>query len=106
MRSPLHKDRNVTRSASLLEPLRAWCRRRDHKAGSLGRDPAQPITPLQPNRACHAAAEAAGSIRTCLHAAPPQLRRPLAEQNVDVRVIQVLSSQHRAPYAGCQTISK
>src|SRR4029077_19164855 len=56
-----------------------------------GRDPLQPITTRQLTRACHTAAQAAGIEK---HASPHTLRHSFAthllEQNVDVRVIQVL----------------
>jgi site-specific recombinase XerD len=87
-----HQDRNVMLSASLLELLRAWWRA-ERPQGWLfpGRDPAQPMTTRQLNRACHAAAEAAGIEK---NVSPHTLRHSFAthllEQNVDVRVIQVL----------------
>ena len=94
MPSPLHKDRNVMLSASLLELLRAWWQAARPQGWLFpGRDPAQPMTPRQLNRACHAAAEAAGIEK---NVSPHTLRHSFAthllEQNVDVRVIQVLSS--------------
>src|SRR5215475_6518681 len=87
-----HKDRNVMLSASLLELLRAWWRA-PRPQGWLfpGRDPAQPMTTRQLHRACHAAAQAAGIEK---NVSPHTLRHSFAthllEQNVDVRVIQVL----------------
>jgi site-specific recombinase XerD len=87
-----HKDRNAMLSASLLELLRTWW----HVArpeGWLfpGQNPINPMTTRQLNRACHAAAEAAGIDR---NVSPHTLRHSFAthllEQNVDVRVIQVL----------------
>src|SRR6195256_5666692 len=60
------KDRYVMLSASLLELLRAWWRGARPQGWLFpGRDPAQPMTTRQLNRACHAAAEAAGIARTC-----------------------------------------
>jgi integrase/recombinase XerD len=87
-----HKDRNVMLSASLLELLRAWWRAARPQGWLFpGRDPAQPMTTRQFNRACHAAAEAAGIEK---NVSPHTLRHSFAthllEQNVDVRVIQVL----------------
>jgi site-specific recombinase XerD len=56
-----------------------------------GRDPAQPITTRQLNRACHAAAEVAGiDKKVSLHTLRHSFATHLLEQNVDVRVIQVL----------------
>ena len=86
------KDRNVMLSASLLELLRAWWRAARPQGWLFpGRDPAQPMTTRQLNRACHAAAEAAGIEK---NVSPHTLRHSFAthllEQNVDVRVIQVL----------------
>jgi integrase/recombinase XerD len=87
-----HKDRNVMLSVSLLELLRAWWRAARPQGWLFpGRDPAQPMTTRQLNRACHAAAEAAGIEK---NVSPHTLRHSFAthllEQNVDVRVIQVL----------------
>jgi site-specific recombinase XerD len=87
-----HKDRNVMLSANLLELLRAWWRATRPQGWLFpGRDPAQPMTTRQLNRACHAAAQAAGIEK---NVSPHTLRHSFAthllEQNVDVRVIQVL----------------
>jgi site-specific recombinase XerD len=86
------KDRNVMLSASLLDLLRAWWQTARPQGWLFpGRDPAQPMTTRQINRACHAAAEAAGIER---NVSPHTLRHSFAthllEQNVDIRVIQVL----------------
>ena len=51
------KDRNVMLSPSLLDLLRAWWRAARPQGWLFpGRDPAQPMTTRQLNRACHAAA--------------------------------------------------
>jgi integrase/recombinase XerD len=86
------KDRNVMLSASLLELLRTWWRAAQPQGWLFpGRDPAQPMTTRQLNRACHAAAEAAGIEK---NVSPHTLRHSFAthllEQNTDIRVIQAL----------------
>ena len=86
------KDRNVMLSASLLELLRAWWRSARPQGWLFpGRNPVQPMTPRQLNRACHAAAEAAGIERNVsLHTLRHSFATHLLEQNIDIRVIQVL----------------
>ncbi|WP_316202007.1 MULTISPECIES: tyrosine-type recombinase/integrase [unclassified Bradyrhizobium] len=86
------KDRNVMLSPSLLDLLRAWWKA-PRPQGRLfpGRDPAQPMTTRQLNRACHAAAQVAEiHKRVSLHTLRQSFATHLLEQNVDVRVIQVL----------------
>ena len=87
-----HKDRNVMLSASLLELLRAWWRAARPQGWLFpGRDPVQPMTTRQLNRACHAAAQMAEiDKRVSLHTLRHSFATHLLEQNVDVRVIQVL----------------
>jgi integrase/recombinase XerD len=87
-----HKDRNAMLSASLLELLRTWWRVARPEGWLFpGQNPVNPMTTRQLNRACHTAAEAAGIDR---NVSPHILRHSFAthllEQNVDVRVIQVL----------------
>jgi site-specific recombinase XerD len=87
-----HKDRNVMLSPHLLNLLRAWWRAARPQGWLFpGRNPVQPMTTRQLNRACHAAAEAAGIEK---NVSPHTLRHSFAthllEQNIDVRVIQVL----------------
>src|SRR5262245_65739419 len=87
-----HKARNVMLSPSLLDLLRAWWRAA-RPPGWLfpGRNPVQPMTTRQLNRACHAAAEAAGIEKNVSsHTLRHSFATPLLEQNTDIRVIQVL----------------
>jgi integrase/recombinase XerD len=86
------KDRNVMLSPSLLELLRAWWRTARPQGWLFpGRDPVQPMTTRQLNRACHAAAQAAGIDKNVsLHTLRHSFATHLLEQNTDIRVIQVL----------------
>src|SRR5262245_44954541 len=87
-----HKDRYVMLSPSLLELLRAWWRAARPQGWLFaGRNPVQPMTTRQLNRACHAAAQAAGIEKNVsLHTLRHSFATHLLEQNIDVRVIQVL----------------
>jgi integrase/recombinase XerD len=86
------KDRNVMLSPHLLNLLRAWWKAARPQGWLFpGRDPAQPITTRQLNRACHAAAQMAEiSKRVSLHTLRHSFATHLLEQNIDIRVIQVL----------------
>ena len=86
------KDRNVMLSPHLLTLLRAWWQAARPKGWLFpGRNPVQPMTTRQLNRACHAAAQAAGIERNVsLHTLRHSFATHLLEQNIDVRVIQVL----------------
>jgi site-specific recombinase XerD len=86
------KDRYVMLSPPLLELLRAyWKAARPRGWLFPGRDRINPLTPRQLNRACHAAAQAAGiDKRVSLHTLRHSFATHLLEQKVDIRVIQVL----------------
>jgi integrase/recombinase XerD len=86
------KDRNVMLSPSLLELLRTWWAAARPQGWLFpGRDPAQPMTTRQLNRACHAAAQMAEiNKRVALHTLRHSFATHLLEQKIDVRVIQVL----------------
>jgi integrase/recombinase XerD len=86
------KDRYVMLSPHLLNLLRAWWKAARPRGWLFpGRDPAQPMTSRQLNRACHAAAQMAEiSKRVSLHTLRHSFATHLLEQNIDVRVIQVL----------------
>ena len=86
------KDRFAMLSPRLLELLRDWYRiARPRVFFFPGQDKIGPMTPRQLNRICHLAAELAGLPKWV---APHTLRHSFAthllEQNIDVRVIQVL----------------
>jgi integrase/recombinase XerD len=86
------KDRNVMLSPHLLELLRAWWKAARPQGWLFpGRDPVQPMTTRQLNRACHAAAHLAEiNKRVSLHTLRHSFATHLLEQNTDIRVIQVL----------------
>ena len=86
------KDRHAILSPQLLELLRDWWRITQPKLWMFpGRDRINPMTTRQLHRVCHMAAERAGLPNWV---APHTLRHSFAthllEQNIDIRVIQVL----------------
>jgi len=86
------KDRYVMLSPHLLELLRAWYRVARPQGWLFpGRDPVQPMTTRQLNRACHDAANLAEiSKPVAMHTLRHSFATHLLEQNIDIRVIQVL----------------
>jgi integrase/recombinase XerD len=86
------KDRYVMLSPHLLELLRAWWRATRPQGWLFpGRNPVQPMTTRQLNRACHAAAGMARIGKpVSMHTLRHSFATHLLEQNIDIRVIQVL----------------
>jgi len=86
------KDRNVMLSPHLLELLRAWWKAARPQGWLFpGQNRVNPLTTRQLNRACHAAVHMADiNKRVSLHTLRHSFATHLLEQNIDIRVIQVL----------------
>jgi site-specific recombinase XerD len=92
------KDRNAMLSPQLLALLRQWWREGKRRGVMLpegwlfpGRNCLEPLSTRQLNRAVHEAAEAAGiKKRVSPHTLRHSFATQLLEQDVDIRVIQVL----------------
>lgn len=83
-------------SPMLLDILREWYRIGRPVAWLFpGQNPVNPLTTRQLNRVCHMAAQLAGiGKRVSLHTLRHSFAIHLLEQDIDIRVIQVLLGQN------------
>ena len=86
------RTRHAMLSPQLLELLRDWWRIARPQVWLFpGRDPIKPMTKRALGVVCHAAARKAGiAKRVSLHTLRHSFATHLLEQNIDIRVIQVL----------------
>ena len=86
------KDRYVMLAPDLLDLLRRWWKERRPQGWLFpGRDPGQPITTRQLDRACRTAASAVRlDKRVSMHTLRHSFATHLLERKTDIRVIQVL----------------